>query len=220
MAAPVYLDLSRSVAGWIFYGLGAFGLIGLLFEVWTEMRSPRLPGARRGYRPWLAIIFGAIVLVGCAWLFWPASPRAVPGLPVPKPKLFSTLRKTILVCDKPKTDPELSTKEREIELNKYADIMQGTFGIAVSHTAIPNGIRLQFLMPPHGGDATTEVTQQAWEIRRLNDQLYINITNEVAGGMAFLFGIFPVDPDDDITKATVAQVEKFIGAQSGKCKLL
>jgi hypothetical protein len=73
MAAPAYLDLSHQVAALIFYGLGAFGVLGLFFEIWTEVRKPKQPGQSVRYRAWAAISFGAIILGICGWLFWPAS---------------------------------------------------------------------------------------------------------------------------------------------------
>jgi hypothetical protein len=75
MAAPAYLDLSHQAAAWIFYGLGTFGVLGLLFEIWTEVRNPDASGLRKNYRAWAGIAFGAIVLISCGWLFWPSTTR-------------------------------------------------------------------------------------------------------------------------------------------------
>jgi hypothetical protein len=54
-------------------GLGAFGVLGLVFEIWTEVRNPDAQGLRKNYRAWAAITFGAVVLTVCGWLFWPGS---------------------------------------------------------------------------------------------------------------------------------------------------
>ena len=109
MAAPVYLNLSQFAAALIFYGLGAFGLVGLYFEIWTEVREPRPAGQRRRYRAWAAIAFGAIVLGICGWLFWPVSFyntfREQPASsPVPTSQLLSRMDRYIFACDVPLPD--------------------------------------------------------------------------------------------------------------------
>jgi hypothetical protein len=76
MAAPYYLNITQSLAGLIFWGAGAFGLAGLIFEIFFERgKSRRHPLAR-----WLGIISGACILLLAVWHYWPVNPPYFPTL--------------------------------------------------------------------------------------------------------------------------------------------
>ena len=93
MAAPIHFDLSRNVAAGVFYGLGAFGLIGLFFEIWTEAREPAAQKwTVNRYRSWFAIIFGAVVLSVCSWIFWPVAANTS-GIPLVISEEFERARR-------------------------------------------------------------------------------------------------------------------------------
>jgi hypothetical protein len=77
MAAPTYFGLSQQISALVFYGLGALGLFGLLWEVRSEARlrtiKPERAPHQRSRRPaWAGIIVGAIILMACGALFWPS----------------------------------------------------------------------------------------------------------------------------------------------------
>jgi hypothetical protein len=146
MAAPVYLDLSHGAAAWIFYSLGAFGSVGLLFEIWTEVREPRPAGLRRRYLAWAAIAFGALVLAVCGWLFWPASfHREQPSSqPVPTSQLWSRMDRYIFACDVPPPDKKTAAKfpQAKEEMKQNFQILGDVTGMSLTVTDIRGGLRI------------------------------------------------------------------------------
>jgi hypothetical protein len=138
-----------------------------------------------------------------------------------KPKLISTYKKMVLVCDRPKPAKRPTPKERKAELAKYVDLMQKVFGLTVKSTLGEDELTLQ--VAPQQVDATSAIPtlEETYLIKRAGDQLFVTITKVVGGGdMAALFASFPVDPDDAATKQVVGQIEQLTHSEAGKCKLI
>ena len=70
MAAPAYFNITHNLAGLLFYGLSAFGVVGLILEIAFETRTPSA-GKRHSAAGWIGIVCGAAILGAGAWFFWP-----------------------------------------------------------------------------------------------------------------------------------------------------
>ena len=227
MAAPIYLDLSHSAAAWIFYSLGAFGSVGLLFEIWTEVREPRPAGLRRRYLAWAAIAFGALVLTVCGWLFWPTSFHHEQSQPVPKSQLLSRMDRYIFACDVPPPDEKMAAKfpQAKEEMKRNFEILGDATGMSLTVTDIRGGLRLD-------AEANTEeakrrlftagtggLSKLAIEVRRYGQQEIVTVAADMPDYFR-LFSLMTPEPSSQDTVSIQRKIEHFVGVAEGKCKLL
>jgi hypothetical protein len=70
MAAPTYFNFTHLMSGLIFFVCGGLGVIGLAYEVYTEVR-PRSEKGKHPIARMLGIVLGAVLLLFVALFFWP-----------------------------------------------------------------------------------------------------------------------------------------------------
>jgi hypothetical protein len=155
--------------GWTLIGLAGIGGVGLGFHHFGRK-------------------FAAIFLaVGVLWFaYWYYSnvlnaptvtrielPIVAPPTPAPlpmppRPRLASTYKKMILVCDAPRSGKTLSKKEKQAEWNKYADLMEKIFGYSVKSTVGDDEVTLA-IAPKQEVTSAIPITRQTYFIKRVGD---------------------------------------------------
>ena len=201
-------------------------------SLWTH--SPLLIRAADGRpRGWIGILLLAVVMggtyVAMTWKhpgFKARLPRHAfalhePAAPIPPTatrQYQSKFAKMIYVCDLPQPKIKPSPEDLNEEFNKYADLMQNILGVAVSHTEIPYGVRLEYIP----SDANVLVYSKiVMDIKRYDpQQVYVTVIPEMNGVFGLLLMLATVSPDDQQVKTLTANIERMVGIPEGKCKLI
>jgi len=236
-----------SLEGKLGLGLGLIAMAGAgamevapdkLWLGWSLITTAAIGSVALGFQHFKSRFFIVLLAAGVLWFdgwFYsdvldvatPASqpaptPTAMlsssPTPPNPKPRMVSTYQKMIFVCDKPKPEKGPSKKERQEKLDQYVDLMKKVFGYIVSAKATEDETTLDVILDKPIGNPVTSVVRQTWLIKRAGDQVYVTITNEYAGALSFMFQLAQPEASDPTMKTIIEQVEKFTGADSGKCK--
>jgi hypothetical protein len=150
-----------------------------------------------------------------------SAPQKPVATPTPaKPRLASTYKKMILICDLPRSGKTLSKKEKQAEWNRYADVMEKIFGYSVKSTVGDDELTLAVTPKQAELSPTYPVMGQTFFIKRSGDQLFVTITNEVDNVFGLIFALAIVDPEEAVAKQIIEKVEQLVHAQPGKCKFV
>jgi len=180
--------------------------------------------------PWqkaiIAVLMGSGVLGFDYWYYSnvPNAPAVVvsPPPPVPttsptRPKLVSTYKKIILVCDVPRSGKVPSKKEKRAEWDRYIDLMEKIFGYSVKATVGDDEVTLTVL-PQQG--APSMVIGQTLFFKRSGDQIFVTITNDAPSVFGLIFALATFDREDATAKEIMNKVEQMVHAEPGKCKFV
>jgi hypothetical protein len=199
--------------------------LGLFFGVVGIASIPELRWRSKAFCMGVATLFFVGIGGFLYWHFKPAQPETRPvsnpsASPVtPKqPPLVSTYQKVIIACDKPKSEKGFSKKERQDRLEKYSDFMKRVFGYTVKGKIEEEETTLEIIPNAPMGDPTMAITKQTYFIKRVGDQLFVTITNDFSGPLAFMLQLARPDSAEQFSRTIIEQIEKLTGVESGKCK--
>ncbi len=188
--------------------------------------------------PWQKAIIAVLVVSGVLWFdYWyysnvlnapavlvatetlPAPPASRPTPPPAKPRLASTYKKMILVCDSPKPAKTMSKKEKQAEWDKYADLMEKIFGYSVKSRVGDDEVTFSITLKPEA-EAAFPIQGQTYLIKRAGDKLFVSITNEVDNVFGIFFALAAVDSEEATAKQVIEKVEQLVHVEPGKCKFV
>jgi hypothetical protein len=149
------------------------------------------------------------------------TPPPPPAIQAPAgPKLASNVSRMVLECDSPKPAKIASIAKRRADLVKRMDLVEKMFGTPVKGDVTEDGLTFSETI-----NSPTGPVKQDWIVKRLDDKVYVSITNQLAtnnplGIIWGLASLAPLNPDEDYAKQIRGQVEQFVKVEPGKCKFL
>jgi hypothetical protein len=199
--------------------------LGLFFGVVGIATIPELRWRSKALCMGVATLFFVGIGGFLYWHFKPAQPETRPvSNPSPvtpkQPPSVSTYQKVIITCDKPKSEKGLSKKERQEQLEKYSDFMKKVFGYTVKGKIEEEETTLEIIPNALMGNPTMSITMKTYFVKRVGDQLFVTITNDLNGPLAFMLQLAHPDSAEEFSRTIMGQIEKFTGVESGKCKMI
>jgi hypothetical protein len=141
-------------------------------------------------------------------------PLDLPGAPLSK------LGKVLYLCPFP---PKVSASDRDAvkaAIRKNAEIYGNALGVSFTFNEIPYGVRFDITPNTSEGELRMNGIQRATvQLESASQGIFVTLSMGLIGGMAILEAV-GVDRGSDLDKLWTNQVEKIVGAQEGKCRLL
>jgi hypothetical protein len=114
----------------------------------------------------------------------------------------------------------MSLAKKKAELAERLALVEKLYGRSIKGNVTESEATLSTTV-----DTPTGTVKQDLFVKRVDDKLYVSITNEVAAGSAssVLFGLASLaalDPDEDFAKQMKEKVENIIQVEPGKCKFI
>ncbi len=136
-------------------------------------------------------------------------PTAIPTpLSPPKPKIASTYAKVIIECDSPKSKKPLSRKERQAYMDRQVDVLRKVWGYTANAKVTEDEITLEIVFGTPVGSPMLQMNREVLFIKRSEDKLFVTVTRDYAGVLAYMLPLAQLDASEPTIKAAVEQVEK------------
>lgn len=148
----------------------------------------------------------------------PKQPIATP-IPV-RPKIGSTYAKVIIECDNPKPEKPLSKKERQTRLDQQVDLLKKVWGYTATGKATEDEITLDITYSMPVGSPVLQIKRETWFVKRSEDKLFVTISKDYTGIIAYMLPLAQLDAEDPTIKSTVEQARTFTQTAPDKCKAL
>jgi hypothetical protein len=102
---------------------------------------------------------------------------------------------------------------------KYSDFMKKVFDYTVKGKIEEEETTLEIIPNAPMGNPTMSITKETYFIKRVGDQLFVTITNDLNGPLAFTLQLAHPDSAEEFSRTIMGQIEKLTGVESGKCKM-